>query len=250
MMNLWLPGAQLPSLGERDAHVWRIALDAVSPSVERLEDWLSADERSRAQQCAEPGHRRRFIASRTVLRHLLAWYHDVLAADVPLALEAGGRPFVEGATDLFFSLTHTADIALVALARGAVGVDAERVRPVDRADTIARRVLHTETVTALAAMPPTLSAEGFIDAWTQREAHVKAVGGGLFRTPDALPFDPAQPADASVYTIRSRIDDALWSVARFLPYDGIRAALAAPGTLDRVRIMDWHELVLDTEEGA
>ena len=236
------------TLSEGEVHVWRCALDSVSPSVERRDACLSADERTRSALFIAPLERRRFIRSRIALRHVLAGYHGGSASDIPLAREPGGRPFVEGAERLFFSLSHSGDVALIAVADVPIGVDVERVRSIPRAAAIARRVMHPETVAVLESLPQSQFEPSFVDAWTQREAHVKAVGGGLFRTPDVLPFDPRLPDDASVHALVSRADGARWSVARFLPYHSARAALAAPGTLRVVRIMDWSGVMHDTTE--
>ena len=235
-------------LYEREVHVWRVVLDRLSPSVERRAACLSRDEIDRSTQFTAPLEQRRFILSRIVLRDVLARYHGAPAADIPLAREAGGRPFVQGAERLFFSLSHTGGVALIAVADSAIGVDVERVRRVPRAAAIARRVLHPDTVALLETLPRPEFAATFLDAWTQREAHVKAVGGGLFRTADVLPFDPLQPDDATVHAVVSRMDGSRWSVARFQPYASTRAALAAPGTLRRIQIMDWNDTREEGEE--
>ncbi|HEX6132826.1 MAG TPA: 4'-phosphopantetheinyl transferase superfamily protein [Longimicrobiales bacterium] len=235
------------SLQDGELHVWRVALDEISPSIEMRSACLSPDERTRATLYTAPLEQRRFITSRIVQRHVLAAYHGVPAVELPLAREPGGRPFIEGAERLFFSLSHSAGTAVIAVADIPVGVDVERVRRIARAAAIARRVLHPDTVAALSMLPATERDRAFLDAWTQREAHVKAVGGGLFQTPDALPFDPAQPADASVRGIISREDGALWSAARFLPYPYARAAVVAPGGIRRIRIVDWHDLEPDRD---
>lgn len=234
------------TLPEGEVHVWRCALDTISHSAGSREACLSPDERTRSAQFIAPLERRRFVVSRIVLRHVLAGYHGAAAADIPLAREAGGRPFVQGADRLFFSLSHSGDMALIAVAGVRVGVDVERVREVARAAEIARRVMHPETVALLQSLPQSQFEAAFLDAWTQREAHVKAVGGGLFRTPDVLPFDPQLPYDATVHRVLSRTDGAEWSVARFLPYDATRAAIAAPGALRALRIMDWNDVMHDT----
>ncbi|HEX6309398.1 MAG TPA: 4'-phosphopantetheinyl transferase superfamily protein [Longimicrobiales bacterium] len=222
--------------------MWRVALDEISTSIEMRSACLSPDERTRSTLYTAPLEQRRFITSRIVLRHVLAAYHGVPAAALPLAREPGGRPFIEGAERLFFSLSHSAGTAVIAVADVPVGVDVERVRPVARAAAIARRVLHPDTVAVLATVPAPERLRAFLDAWTQREAHVKAVGGGLFQTRDVLPFDPGQPADASVQRIASREDGSLWSAAHFLPWPDARAAVVAPGTVGSIRVLDWREL--------
>lgn len=248
MMHRVMPEPGKWTVHEGEVHVWRCALDSISPSVEGRDACLSADERTRSAQFIAPLERRRFILSRIALRHVLADYHGVAASDLPLAREPGGRPFVEGAERLRFSLSHSGGVALIAVADVAVGVDVERVRPVARAAAIARRIMHPETVALLESLPQSEFEDSFLDAWTQREAHVKAVGGGLFRTPDVLPFDPRLPHDATVHRLVSREDGVQWSVARFLPYHSTRAALAAPGPVRAVRIMDWNGVLEDARE--
>lgn len=239
-------GTRKWTLPEGEVHVWRCALDDILPSVESRGACLSSDERTRSAQFIAPLERRRYVVSRIVLRHVLAGYHGTAAADIPLAREAGGRPFVQGADRLFFSLSHSAGTALIAVADVRVGVDVERVRTVTRAAEIAGRIMHPETVALLQSLPQSQFESAFLDAWTQREAHVKAVGGGLFRTRDELPFDVQLASDATVHRVRSRGDGTEWSIARFLPYPGTRAAVAAPGSLRGVRIMDWNDVVHDT----
>ena len=229
-------------------HVWRVALDSVSHSVESRSTCLSPDERTRSDRFIGQPERRRFVLSRIVLRHVLAGYHGSAPGAVPLAREAGGRPYVEGADRLFFSLSHSGEIALIAIAATPVGVDVERIRSIARAPAIAGRVLHHETVATLAELPPPHFTTAFLDAWTQREAHVKAVGGGLFRTADVLPFDASQPADASVRTALARNDGTRWCIARFQPYPAARAAIVAPAPVHHVRLLDWNEAAHTTED--
>lgn len=229
------------TLREREVHVWRISLDSDFPSEIARDECLSPDERARAALFIAPLERRRFIVSRIVLRHVLAGYHGTTARALPLTREAGGRPYVEGADNLFFSLSHSADAALIAVSDVPVGVDVERVRRIARSAAIARRILHPDTVATLQTLPPSLHEAAFVDAWTQREAHVKAVGGGLFRTADVLPFEPEQPDDGTIRIAAARDDGAPWSIVRFLPYAGARAAVVAPGALRQLRLFDWQD---------
>jgi 4'-phosphopantetheinyl transferase len=230
------------ALDDSTIRVWRVLLDGRFPSETDLRECLSAEERSRAERIRGVVERRRFVAARIALRHILARYQGGSAAALPLARESGGRPFVAGGSSYAFSLTHSADLALIAVAGQAVGVDVERVRPVGYMRRIARRVLHDDTVRALAALPAERRRIAFLDAWTQREAHVKALGGGIFRTPDDLPFSVAQPDDSTVHVVYSRSDRQLWSVARFAPDPLARATVVVRGTARNIHLEDWEGL--------
>lgn len=230
------------TLREREGHVWHVTLDGDFPSVESSAACLSADEHMRSTQFVAPLERQRFVMSRIVLRDILARYYGAGAGEIPIGREPGGRPFIEGTERLYFSLSHSGATALIAVADMTIGVDVERIRRIARAPAVARRVLHADTVAALESLSVSEREAAFVDAWTQREAHVKAVGGGMFRTPDVLPFDPLQPDDGSVHPTTSRSDGTVWSVARFVPCVGARAAVVTPGLLRGIRIMDWDDV--------
>jgi 4'-phosphopantetheinyl transferase len=222
-----------------DVHIWRVALDTVFPYENGLDRCLSDEERSRAALIRGTLERQRFVAARVALRDVLGRHSGIDAAALRVQRESGGRPFLEGAGALSFSLTHSLDIALIAVADRSVGIDVERLRGVAYMGRIAQRVLHPATAAALAALPEEERRLAFLDAWTQREAHVKAVGGGIFRTADDLPFTPVQPADGSVHGVSARSDGSLWSVARFRPDPDARATVVVAGAARTIRIHDW-----------
>lgn len=222
-----------------EVHVWSVALDEEADPAASLAECLSPDERERAALIGTTAERRRYTLSRIALRHVLAGCHGVAPPDLPLRRERSGRPFVEGDHGLSFSLTHSHGLALIAVAAQPVGVDVERVRTLEWRDRIAQRVMHHDTVVALGTLPDDERTLAFIDAWTQREAHVKTLGGGVLRTPDDLPFALGQPADGSVHSARLRSSGALWSIARFVPTEGWRATVTAPGAVRRVRVRSW-----------
>jgi 4'-phosphopantetheinyl transferase len=104
---------------------------------------------------------------------------------VPLRREAGGRPVVEGAPDLRWSLSHCATHAAVAVADGAdVGVDVEDVRDAVEAQDIADRFFARSEAEALRARSRDDVPAAFTRLWTCKEAFVKAIGLGL-----TYPFD-------------------------------------------------------------
>jgi 4'-phosphopantetheinyl transferase len=224
---------------EGEAHVWKIALSDALVADARVLACLSGEERDRLERHSATGAAERFALTRLALRHILAGYTGTAPAAVELVVDARGKPGLAGDGSIHFSLSHAERLALVAVARAAVGVDVERVRQLRRLVRMARRVLHAETVATLARLPGEMRRLAFLDAWTQRESHVKAVGGGIFATPDALPFHLGQPADGMPYPYRDRRSAEEWSVARFHPAPDARASLVARGRIAELRFFDW-----------
>jgi 4'-phosphopantetheinyl transferase len=226
-------------LQEGEAHVWRVMLSRVREGAAVL-DRLSADERVRVERQRGGEARQRFIATRHALRHILAGYTGESPAAVELVIDARGKPGLAVERSLHFSVSHSGGLALIGVARAEVGVDVERLREPRRLLETARRILHAETVRTLEQLEGERRRTAFLDAWTQRESHVKAVGGGLFLTPDLLPFDAAQSADGAPHACVERSGEGEWTVVRFSPDGAARASLVARGRLTRVHYFDWN----------
>jgi 4'-phosphopantetheinyl transferase len=151
-----------PAAGE--LHVWR-----VEPA---------GDDRSDGA--------RRALAS--ILREYLGAEPDAAASDaqVALAADANGKPRLAVAPDrLSFNLSHSGDLALVAIAPGAVevGVDVERLRPRRDLVRLAERWLPTADAAAVAAAGEAEREAVFYAAWTRYEARVKCTGTGIAGPP-------------------------------------------------------------------
>ena len=70
-------------------------------------------------------------------------------------------------------------------------------------------MLASDSVLALAALPAQERDDAFIWAWTQREAYVKAIGGGVLRSHDPLPFLwPPRLHEAAGWTVVPLAADA------------------------------------------
>ena len=106
---------------------------------------------------------------------------------LPPARESGLAPHPEF-SDLAFNLSHSDDLAVVAVATAAaVGVDIERIRPLADLDRLAASCLTARERGRLATIEPGRQPEAFLRAWTCKEAYAKAIGAGL-----SLPFEEVE----------------------------------------------------------
>ena len=84
-----------------------------------------------------------------------------------------------------FNVSQAGELTVVAVTRDRdVGVDIERVRPLDEALDIARAWFSAQDVAVLLAMPRARRSLAFLSLWTRKEALTKALGGGL-----SIPLD-------------------------------------------------------------
>ncbi|MFI5313435.1 MAG: 4'-phosphopantetheinyl transferase family protein [Candidatus Dormibacteria bacterium] len=168
--------------GADDVHVWQVGLDVSCDQLDVLAGYLSTEERDRADRSRNPRDRVRIIAARGWLRHVLGGYVDNHPRDLAFTRDEHGKPRLAGKSGewLRFNASHSDGAALYAVARGrGVGVDLERVRDDFPVHDVARRFFPQAEQEELWALPRTQQVRAFFDAWTRKEAYLKAIGIGL-----------------------------------------------------------------------
>jgi phosphopantetheinyl transferase len=164
------------------------------------------------------------IAAKDAVRHalLLAGHDEVFPAEITIANDDRGRPYVAqapgagAALDLSISHTSWVGAALVGPRDRGVGVDVEAVEP------RAAQLTTVLTPAELALLPE--DDRGLTRAWAAKEAAAKAAGTGLAGRPRDFP-------------IRAVVDDRLLVGDRWIDTRVTRAPVqavpgAATGPLD------------------
>lgn len=150
---------------------------------------LDADELRRAAAFRFDRHRDRYVAAHLALRRILGERTASAPGDVRLTRrpcpgcgEPHGRPALADRDDLHFSLSHSGDLALVALAPAPVGADIEELVAAEVADELTA-VLHPRERAELAALDaPSARRAAVARAWVRKEAYLKGIGTGLSRS--------------------------------------------------------------------
>ncbi|HEX4611649.1 MAG TPA: 4'-phosphopantetheinyl transferase superfamily protein [Urbifossiella sp.] len=211
-----------------ECHVWVVDLDRPPLPAEVLTGLLSGEECARAARYRVGTVRDQFTLSRGVLRRLLGGYLDLPPELVPLATAASGKPFLDGG-GLHFNLTHTPGLAVVAIARVRVGVDAEKRRDIPDADGLVRRFFSPAECDAYHALPTGTRPDAFYRGWVCKEAVIKAAGTTMHALDGFdVELDPARPP--AVLTARHpQLAGTEWVVADWCPAPGYIAAVAVEG---------------------
>ncbi|MCX4827000.1 4'-phosphopantetheinyl transferase superfamily protein [Streptomyces sp. NBC_01142] len=146
---------------------------------------LDGTERARLGAFRRQADRDRFRASHIALRRLLGAY---LGEADPAAVTIGrapcrgcggphGRPVTKDGGPQF-SLSHSGDLALIAVADTLVGTDVETVRDIGAVNAIAPE-LHPRERAELATLPHDDRPVALARCWTRKEAYCKGTGHGL-----------------------------------------------------------------------
>jgi 4'-phosphopantetheinyl transferase len=187
--------------------------------------------------------KRRFVAGRGGLRAVLAMYLGCDPSAIVFDYGPHGKPALAPPfqpAPFAFNLTHSGELALCALSvLGAVGVDLEKVRPMeaDGRGLIGRFFSEVEQAEYLSlAEHDRLAA--FFRGWTRKEAFLKATGTGLATVLDS--FDVTLGSNVSAAVLRVGDDPtaaARWSLFDLDPGPGYAAALAVESCGRPVRVV-------------
>ena len=139
---------------------------------------------------------------------------------------------------LDFNLSRSGGLALVAVGPVALGVDIERVVPLDVPD-LARAHFSAREQAALAALPAEAVEAAFFRCWTRKEAFVKATGEGLARPLDG--FDVAVDPEPILLATRPDAAEAgRWRLHALDAAPGYAASLCVAGRGAQVRLADFE----------
>jgi 4'-phosphopantetheinyl transferase len=238
------PPAPLPwKLADGEVHVWSASLAQPAHEVEALLQALSAEEQARAARYLARTARAEFIAARALLRALLAGYLSVPPAVLVFTHGPAGKPLLarpEG-SGLHFNVSHSHGLALFAFGVGLeVGVDVEALRPQEGHRDLARRFFSAAEAEALCALPPGQSEEAFFNAWTRKEAFLKATGLGLGYGSERVEVSLLPGEPARLLRIDGREEPAArWSLRELAPAAGYVGALAVAGHGYSLRCWHW-----------
>jgi 4'-phosphopantetheinyl transferase len=224
--------SHLRPLARDEVHVWQISLEQPSDVRQSLVRYLSAEEVARAGRFYFERHRRHFIVAHGFMRSLLGRYLEIAPAQVQFTFGAHGKPsLVDQKRDLRFNLSHTGELALLAVSHGReVGVDIEQIRSLDDAPSIAARFFSAAENRAWLAVPDGQKAVAFFNAWTRKEAFIKALGDGLSYPLDRFDVSLAPGEPACLLRVAGEPEAAArWRIEALKPAPGYAAAVAVAG---------------------
>jgi 4'-phosphopantetheinyl transferase len=232
-------------LPDDEVQLWRVDLEAIGADEARWQRVLSADELARASRYHFARDRQRFVATRALLRRILASYLATDPNSLSFSYSKEEKPSlapVHVGSGITFNVSHSGGIALLAFSRRRdVGIDVEQVRRDPDLEAIARRFFSAGEQSQLAALAAEEKFDAFFRCWTRKEAYIKATGDGL-----SLPlsqFDVSLAAGGKNALLATRPDGSeagRWLLREVPAGSGYIAALCVHG-------QDWK---LNTWSGA
>jgi 4'-phosphopantetheinyl transferase len=211
----------------------------------RFANFLSPAERERAACFHFECHRRRFIVGRGLLRLLLARYLRADACGLEFSYGVNGKPELAGPfadSGIRFNLAHSEDLAILAVSRlASVGVDLERIIPLEDASELVARFFSAHENAAFQKLAENQRPAAFFNLWTRKEAWLKATGEGIAHSLNLVEvsFLPGEPARL-VSLPKHLSQSSSWSLYNLAPAENFAAALAIAREGIKLRCWRWE----------
>ncbi|MBC8007539.1 MAG: 4'-phosphopantetheinyl transferase superfamily protein [Prolixibacteraceae bacterium] len=228
----FLPACKYYSFLQSRLQVVIAGLDSGPEAVHALTEYLSPEERRRADRFRFDRDRRRFIVARARLRQLLGERVKARPEEVELVYGSHGKPALSqrlNNMDWRFNVSHRDDVAAYVFSQGReVGIDVEAIRPVHRADTIASHFFSRSEQEAYLALDSSDKMPGFFNCWTRKEAFIKAIGLGISHPLDCFDVSLAPGDPARLLRVKDTPGaDAGWHLDSFSPLPGFVVSMVS-----------------------
>lgn len=219
-------------LARDQVELWSFPLNVAESLSGRLAGLLEVSERKRVQKYRFEREQRRFAVGRAVSRLLLSLYVGVPPQSIRFDYTAQGKPSMRD-HDLSFNLSHSDELAIVAVGWSPLGVDVEQVRPVRDLELIVQRFFSSAECQMIGKMPGAGKERAFFNCWTRKEALLKAIGEGLLGRLNGfdVSVSPEEPARL-IETRISGLDE--FALFHLEPGPDFIGALAASRKIEKV----------------
>lgn len=245
----WGISSGFPSLETGGVDVWCLDLGLAAGCAEAAAGVLSAEETTRAGRFHFEHDRTRYILTRGYLRSLLADYLKRQPAELGLALDAHGKPFLQedgeagGSGRIHFNVSHSGGQALLAFCRdGEVGVDIEGAREETEWEGLAERFFSSREVEDLKSLKVEDRKPAFLRCWTRKEAYVKAKGLGLSLGLDSFAVSvKADEAACLKWCQEGEEERRRWQMWGLPVPEGFTGAVVGPAACQTLRLFSCQE---------
>ncbi len=175
----------------QDLQLYQASLDISSIEYDRLWQFLSEDERSRAVQFKRNALRRNFVAARGNLRTILAHWLNCEPREIQFGYGDRGKPYLQNVQELYFNLAHSQDLAIYVVSSDReVGIDLEYINSKCDVVGISKRYFLPLEQQIIQNCNQSLAIQSFYQAWTLKEAYGKATGQGIANILESIDVSP------------------------------------------------------------
>jgi 4'-phosphopantetheinyl transferase len=148
---------------------------------------MSEEKKQRVDRFRFDDDKKRTIVGELLARRAISKWCGVSEESIVFETTANGKPYAKN-LNVEFNISHSADMVVCVVDDKPVGVDIEKIRPVDL--NTAKRIFREEEIQYIFGCTSNTDnynhylndvvLQRFFELWTKKEAYGKLVGMGLF----------------------------------------------------------------------
>lgn len=153
---------------------------------------MSKEKKRRVDRFRFEDDKKRTVVGEMLARQAIFEWCGAAEESITFEIAEHGKPYVKG-LNVEFNISHSADMVVCVVDNNPVGVDIEKIRPVDL--NTAKRIFNEEEIRYVFGCVPDADdynhclndviLQRFFELWTKKEAYGKLVGMGLFTETNA-----------------------------------------------------------------
>jgi 4'-phosphopantetheinyl transferase len=124
--------------------------------------------------------------SKSILKIILSNYMDIDVYDIDFVFNKYGKPSLSTSLKnnyINFNISHSEDIGVFAFSTHEVGVDVEKIKPIDNIEDVIELCFTDFEKQWYNRIDKKFQMDTFFKIWTIKEAFIKAIGKGLSFSP-------------------------------------------------------------------
>jgi 4'-phosphopantetheinyl transferase len=209
-------------------HVWQAKVDNSSAHPNKFSSVLSTDEHEQANNFKFTADKQHFIFRRYQLRLILSKYLGCNPRELMFRYSEYKKPFIymPELKEVKFNMSFSGDLMLVGVSRNnEIGIDIEKVRPVEDLENIATENFSILEVKSLIRRKDKINT--FFRIWTRKEAFIKATGNGMYLPLRSfcVNINPSgKPEHLAIFN--HPMESGLWRTTELNTSDGYVASMA------------------------
>ncbi|MFD1886219.1 4'-phosphopantetheinyl transferase family protein [Paenibacillus wenxiniae] len=160
-------------------------------TMEQLRAAVSGERREQSLRFQRQQDAQRSLLGELLVKYVLKERYALPSDTLTFSKTSYGKPYLSEHTDIHFNLSHAGDWIICADGKVPVGVDIEKIRPIDFA--IAERFFTASEYRLLMNAAAEERLQLFYTLWTLKESYIKFVGKGLSIPLDSFAVELTEP---------------------------------------------------------
>lgn len=168
-------------LTEKKIHIFLLRLEEYDEK--QFYDFLSDDEKERADRLRVELKKKQFIISRSVLRKIISNSINKSHDEIVFSYTEKDKPFIKDKINnkkVEFNISHSEQRILIAVTlHNRVGIDVEKINAKIDFESLSARFFSNKENEFLRSLKESKKLDAFYNIWTRKEAFIKATGKGI-----------------------------------------------------------------------